>query len=253
MISIIIPTFCPGSYLFDCLSSVFNQTVEKQLFEVIIVLNGEKSPYYSLIEEYITTRDNCKLYYSKKQGVSAARNLGLEKSCGEYVVFLDDDDLLSQNYLEDLLKSGNGKDIVVSNVYSFVEYPSERLNDYLTFKNHSVRVLENRSYLSNACCKLIPKSIIGNRRFNTKLKQGEDAVFMFSISDKIDALLKSNKDCIYYRRLRSQSASRGKRSIIVKCRLILTLQWEFSKIYFSAPFRFNFLLYISRLLAVLKI
>ena len=95
-ISVIIPTYKPGSYVWECLDSVYNQTFPGRRYEVIIILNGCNEPYYSQIEEYISSHsDRCtfSLIQTDESGVSNARNIGIENSNGKYLTFVDDDEL----------------------------------------------------------------------------------------------------------------------------------------------------------------
>lgn len=252
MISIIIPTYRPENYFFECIHSVIEQNIEKSEYEIIIVLNGDKQPYERNIKSIIKSIDaNIKYIYTSIPGVSNARNIGLEYAKGEYIYFLDDDDILSENYFEHMLKMVTPNSIVASNVYSFYNSISEKMIDYLSYKGEKGNIIQNRKYLSNACCKLIPRKIIGNKEFNPKFKNGEDALFMFSISDKIDKII-VEKNSIYYRRLRVESASRKKISLWERFIRISRQQIEYTKIYFTKPFDYNFILYLTRLLAVYK-
>ena len=120
-ISIIIPTFRPGKYLIECVDSIEKQTLSKFIFEVIIVLNGDKDPFQKLIKNIIeNSKISIKLIYTQIKGVSNARNVALDYINSEYVVFIDDDDLISKNYLEALLNKATEDNIVVSNVKTFI-------------------------------------------------------------------------------------------------------------------------------------
>lgn len=254
-ISVIIPTFRPKDYLWECLNSLSCQSFDTEKIEIILVLNGEKDGYYSLISDFVYNNMNniaVTLKYTPIPNVSVARNIGLDCAKGRYICFIDDDDIVSANYLEELFICSNEKDISVSNVYAFYDSIEEKQVDYLTFKDTTETLLKNRSYLSNACCKMIPRLLIGKYRFNTAFSHGEDAIFMFQISDGIEKVIKSSANCIYYRRLRKNSASRKRKTFIEKCRLVLTMQCAFTSIYFSRFLKYNFLLYVSRLLAVYK-
>lgn len=252
MISIIIPTYCPDSYIKRCIQSIEEQLNLKEMLEVIIVLNGKRYPYETYLKDFILeSKLNIKYIYTSQKGVSNARNIGLDHSKGDYIFFLDDDDILSKNYFDEMCKCLDANVIVASNVYSFYSDVDEKLKDYLTFKKNNTNLILNRKYLSNSCCKLIPKEIIGNRRFNINFTNGEDALFMFLISDKIK-VIKVTPSSIYYRRLRIGSASRRKISLLRRVERIVRQQVEYSKIYFSNPLKYNFLLYLTRLIAVLK-
>ena len=81
-----------------------NQTLEKEKFEVIIVLNGPKEPFHSEITGLISSYPTIRLLYEEKSGVSNARNKGIEDSKGNFICFIDDDDMISPTYLESLLE-----------------------------------------------------------------------------------------------------------------------------------------------------
>ena len=58
-VSVIIPSFRPGAYVIECLDSIINQTLRRDDYEVIIVLNGEKEPYLSMLNNKIA----CHIYF----------------------------------------------------------------------------------------------------------------------------------------------------------------------------------------------
>lgn len=260
-ISVIIPTYKPKGYIFDCLNSLKEQTLDRRLFEIIIILNGSKDPYFKDINNYLIN-DMVGYHYSilhvDKSGVSTARNIGIKQSRGEYIAFLDDDDMVSPPYLEGLLSCVGNNSISVSNVLAFTESPQNTSLDYLGkcyqkyCKLHINDVFRLRSFLSTACCKLIPRSIIGDRCFSDKFKIGEDALFMFLLSDRIKRInLSENSDVVYYRRFRSDSASRSKVSFFTCLKNVINLILAYSMIFMSKPFKYSFTLYLSRIIATI--
>jgi len=259
-ISVIIPTYSPGEYLWECLDSLCEQSFLKRNFEILLILNGTKEPYYSSIIEYIKkhTDTSITLYYTQIAGVSNARNMGLNVARGEYIVFVDDDDIVSLNYLEELSKRADPFSIVVSNVMTFTETINNIGNDYITqifyrLKNSSTNSLfKKRGFLSSSCCKLIPRTIIDSHRFNLRYSLGEDALFMASLSDKIKYIVLSSEDTIYYRRLRKNSASRRGLSFCENINNTFFLIFSYLKMYLSSPFEYNILFFSSRIVAVLR-
>lgn len=259
VISVIIPTYKPGNYLFECLDSLKNQTLSFQKFEIIIILNGCKSPYEEVLRTYIQKEldgMDIRLIQLDEGGVSNARNFALEHADGRYICFIDDDDRVSSNYLESLLSLAVNNTIVVSNVYTFTNNVNSVGEDYLTkcFKCYvnsgSKGIFRLRSFMSSACCKLIPKDVIGERRFDTHFKTGEDALFMAMISDKIESIqIVPDETVVYYRRIRLDSASRIKKSLGVKLRNCLRLLTAYWKIYWGYPLHFNIFFFISRCVA----
>jgi glycosyltransferase involved in cell wall biosynthesis len=257
-ISVIIPTYKPDNYLFDCLLSLKNQTISHDLFEIIIVLNGCKEPYYSQIDLYINEsfKDNikCKLIQTETAGVSSARNIGIDLSEGDYIAFVDDDDILSKDYLESLLKVSNKNSIGVANVKVFQDNLLVLRDDYISkcfHKNINISptsVFSLRSFLSSSCAKLISKEIITHRRFDHRFQIGEDSLFMFTISDRIKEIRLA--DTIYYRRKRLTSVSQTKRKNKEKILNTWVLIKAFSSIYFKNVINYRLSLYLSRLVAV---
>lgn len=261
-ISVIIPTYKPHDYIWECLDSIKDQTFPKEDFELILVLNGCKEPYYSQIRNYIEqylSGHSVNFIQTDQGGVSNARNIALDVARGEYVTFIDDDDYISPKYLEELYQAASPETISLCYPYAFndgepdvqLQYPITRVYDeYHTRTN--LRLSDKvRKYFSGPCMKLIPMSFIQDRRFDVRFKNGEDSLFMFLISDKIRDLSFTSKDAIYYRRYRKGSAFT---KISHKEVFINTLKSmnEFSQIYFSNPFNYNVLFYVSRMLASLK-
>lgn len=236
-ISIIIPTYKPGSYLKDCLESINNQTMDKKCFEVIIVLNGVIKPYIEYIYSLTKMYDfNSVVIPTETPGVSNARNLGLSRIQGEYICFIDDDDKISPSYLENLYSKATPNNIVASNVKAFYNNSNKTENDYIASaykklinKNSPLSVFKGRKFMSSSCCKIISRRIIQDVRFDTNLKIGEDSVFMAKISKKVKSIVLSDSSAIYYRRLRAESASRVKQPILKKCNIVCKLLKKYTK------------------------
>lgn len=258
-VSVIIPTYQPGFYLFDCLSSVIRQDFPKDSFELIIVLNGEIQPYEGKIKSFLEKKGvTYRLISTSATGVSNARNLALNSLNSKYVIFLDDDDILSVNFISGLYSGISPDTIFVSNVKSFISDLNFTNDDYITesfnkcYNAPEYSIFKFRGFMSSVCAKMIPVEIINGFRFDNRLYIGEDAAFMFTISRNIRNIKLSAKDVIYYRRLRPDSASRKRLSFFVMIRNLLQSLLKYSFIYFSAFNKYDFLFYISRLVAAFK-
>lgn len=94
-VSVIIPTYNRSKYLEVAIKSVVNQTFKN--FEVLVVDDGSSNNYAKKI---CNKYKNCFYFYKKNGGVSSARNFGVKKAKGDYIAFLDDDDLWIHNKLE---------------------------------------------------------------------------------------------------------------------------------------------------------
>lgn len=97
--SVIIPVYNVEKYLAKCLDSVINQT--NQDFEVIVVNDGSPDNSQKIIDEYIEKYpDKIKSFIKENGGLSDARNFGISKASGEYIIFLDSDDYIEEKLLE---------------------------------------------------------------------------------------------------------------------------------------------------------
>ena len=98
-ISIIIPVFNSEKYIASAIESIANQTYRN--YEIIIINDGSTDNTKKVVESLISKKNiDIKLISQKNKGVSAARNLGLQEASGEYVMFLDSDDLYKKTFME---------------------------------------------------------------------------------------------------------------------------------------------------------
>ena len=260
-VSVIIPSYKPASYIYECLDSLKKQTLESNLYEVIIVLNGCDEPYYSKIISFIKTNlknINVCLIQTNDGGVSNSRNIGLDNANGEYICFVDDDDVISESYLKELyILAKKRKCVVIANSYSFYDKIEEKL-----VSNHSrlfnkvknkniVSILKMRAYMSVVWGKIIHKSIIANRRFNVNFTNNEDSLFMFTISDNIQCFSITNPDVVYYRRLRNNSLTH-KINLLYLINNNIRIIFSLTNVYIKNINKYSFVFYITRILATLK-
>lgn len=106
--SIIIPTYNRREILKEAIKSVIQQDYDKDKYEIIIVDNGSTDDTKL---DFSIKQNQCRYYYLDTLGVSQARNYGVTKAYGKYIIFLDSDDKLSNNYFNDILKYINQKNI----------------------------------------------------------------------------------------------------------------------------------------------
>ena len=262
MISVIIPTYRPQAYIWECLLSLATQTLPKNLYEIIIVLNGCNEPFHSQIQQYIIDHlpaHQVQLIQTNTGGVSNARNIGLNIAKGDYIAFIDDDDYVSPTYLEELYTLADENTIVLAYPYAFndgepnIQLPYRITDAYDYCIKHNYNTIDTiaRKFFSGPCMKLIPVSFIQDRRFDTRFKNGEDSLFMFLISNKFRALRFTTNQAIYYRRYRIGSANFSTnrlQRLINSTRLSL----EYTRIYFSNIKQYNFNFYITRILGSIR-
>lgn len=263
MISVIIPTYQPNQYFFELLSALANQTFPLSKYEIIIVLNGNKDPWFNMVSKWVKDLHitNARIIYTPIAGVSNARNLGINEVSGRYISFLDDDDLITSTYLNDLYgcTDKNKHTIVISNTNYFLDGNKSQFIDnsltrlYNKFQNNqNLSLFKLRGFFNGPCMKLIPKDIIGQTRFNNKFKNKEDSLFMFEISNKIDQIVLAPESAIYFRRIRKNSATTTKRPITYHIKNAFSFISQIGLIYIRAPFSYNVFFMFSRVLAPVK-
>ncbi len=117
-VSVIIPCYNLGAYIDEAVDSVLNQTFQD--FEIIIVNDGSTDAFTNT-KLAIYNKPKTTVYTTENKGVSAARNFGIAKSRGEYIVVLDADDVLDKLYLEMcLIEFQSDNELVI--VYSLTKY-----------------------------------------------------------------------------------------------------------------------------------
>lgn len=255
-VSVIIPTYKPDNYIFDCLDSICGQTLERDSYEVLVVLNGCDDPYRSMVEDYAGkhSETSIRVLHTDKKGVSAARNMGIDSSKGDYVCFIDDDDWISPSFLATLLSKGSRAVIPVSNCI-MKDSEGNQKPHFLTIayskneKKNNPGIFSLRSFYSSVCGKLIPTCLIGSIRFNENFALGEDSLFMFDISYKVKEMVLAPADAVYYIRQRENSASRKSIHYSQKSKILTGLICSYCKAWLRHPFSYNFLFFISRLVA----
>ena len=262
MISVIIPTYHPKAYIWECLQSLAEQTLAAEQFEVIVVLNGCSEPYYSQIQQFVVEHMptlQVQLIQTDQGGVSNARNIGIDAARGNYIAFIDDDDYVSTTYLEEMLSLTTGDNIVICYPYAFNdEHPEQQLpyritdayNQCVGKGNISINSMA-RKFFSGPCMKLIPATYIGEKRFDLRFKNGEDSLFMFLLSDKFKTLTFTSKNAIYYRRYRMGSASFSL-NFFQRLKNSIRLSNAYTRIYFANIKQYNFNFYITRIMGSIR-
>ena len=259
-VSVVIPTYKPKDYIWECLDSLSCQTLEKSMFELILVLNGCDEPWREKIEAWISSHKDLNINFIQTDtpGVSNARNIGLEQAKGEYITFIDDDDYVSSEYLQRILESSDKDAIVLADSRAFIDGKKSYVeyvchNAFLRCAKCDDQNLFNaRTLFNGPCMKLFPKCVVHDIFFDTKFANGEDSIFMFEVSRNVKKLRYASETAIYYRRYRENSAYTSKKNFGYTVSANIKLFIKIFVIYARRPFSYDFPFAISRLLAPLK-
>ncbi len=256
-VAVLIPTYRPEAYIEACLRSLQGQTLSKDAFVVYVALNGIKQPYFSYLQRLLQASTlQYKLFYIESAGVAHARNQLMDKSSEPYIVFLDDDDILSANYLAELIELAGITDnsIVASNSLSFYNHVNNPEPNFITVSFQKLNKTEiskykTRKYYSTVWAKMIPRQVIKENRFDERLSIGEDSLFMALISTNVHIMYKTSEHACYFVNERQGSVTRRHLSRIGEINRCAYLFKEYSKLLFKPGYNKVFIL--SRLVATL--
>ena len=171
-ISIIIPAYNAEKFLKEALDSVLSQTYRN--FEVIIIDDGSTDNTFNIMREYTNKFDMIKSFHQDNQGQSATRNNALNHVSGDYIMFLDADDILVSNCLEKLLAAIKKDDADISicgyekfynetNEVFYTRMPSEWMQVF----DHGITHVFHYS----PCAKLFKTSFV--KKYDLKFSVGE--------------------------------------------------------------------------------
>ena len=99
-VSVVVPVYQAENYLNRCLDSILAQTLEN--FELILINDGSKDKSGEICDEYKRKDKRIRVIHKRNEGVSRARQVGLDLARGEYIIYVDPDDWVERDYLETL-------------------------------------------------------------------------------------------------------------------------------------------------------
>ncbi|WP_195932063.1 glycosyltransferase [Turicibacter sanguinis] len=135
MVSIIIPVYNVEKYLQECLESAINQTYKN--IEIIAINDGSTDSSLAILEEYASKYGNLKIVNQENKGMSGARNAGLKVANGEYIYFLDSDDFIDLNMIEECVVLAEKNNLDIINFDAHVFYDGDFKSDFNPKYNRS--------------------------------------------------------------------------------------------------------------------
>ena len=176
MISVIIPVYNLEEYISHTIKSVLRQTYSD--FEIILIDDGSTDNSSKICQLYVKKDPRVRLINQSNGGVSSARNRGLEEAKGEFIAFIDGDDLVPVFYLERLISAVDNNSIMAICSYvrirSFDYKFNESNKDFieLSAKKCAKRLLEGKF-------PIFKRKLIGNQRFPAGINRNEDKLFLY--------------------------------------------------------------------------
>ena len=203
MISIIIPIYNVEKYLEKCLDSILNQTYKN--LEIILIDDGSTDNSPNICNSYCEKDKRIKIIHKNNEGVSSARNKGIELSKGKYIVFIDSDDYVSNEHIEVLYDCiiSNNVDLVISNLIDISEdgiiLNNEEKESFLMNKDQCLKELLSEDNFYHLCCgNIYRKDLLEKIRFNCKYSIAEDLDFLYRYIKQISSAYFLSKNTYYY-------------------------------------------------------
>lgn len=232
MISIVIPIYNTEKlFLEKCIQSILQQSYKE--FELLLMDDGSKDEYREYLDQFLILDHRIRVTHAANQGVSAARNQGIKLAQGEYIAFIDADDWVEKDFLQQAVcyMEENQLDIVIGAVRNQYKDKSEikgitSKNKITVYEEINIQkvikqiiscsatqdVPELKNCMMGAVwCKLYRRDAIQSHKFNETIKIAEDSLFNVEVLSEAKRVGIA-KDVWYNYRINSNSALKRYRS-----------------------------------------
>ena len=209
LVSIIIPMYNAGLYIKETIESVLNQTWKN--IEIIVVDDGSTDDSYEIVAQYVS--ESVHLYSQPNQGAPMARNRGFKEAHGDYIQYLDADDILSPNKIKKQLLAlhNSGKnDIAVCTFFQYIDGKKQKEWESLQRVNRNyengMELQENlwKNYVPSyiPSCYLTPRHIIEKAgEWNETLTKNQDGEFFARVLRNVQRVVFIDEEYVLWRYL----------------------------------------------------
>lgn len=210
LISFIVPSYNVERYIENCINSITNQSYK--CIEIIPVDDGSPDSTGVILDKLARDDNRIRVVHKKNEGVSAARNSGLDIAKGEYVVFVDGDDYIAPDYAEYMLGLINSNDAEYALSLDCFMYDGEEQNSNQFVKcytpEEATALLLGPRVVIGCWDKIYKKSFLdaNNLRFSTTQFFGEGLFFITTAAQLAKKIVVGNRKVYYYRRNNESSA-----------------------------------------------
>ncbi len=216
-ISVVVPSFKGAATIRACLESLVSQKLAHEMYEVIVVFNGEQDGSADIVRELAHENPTLQIRIISLRGASVgnARNVGISSARREFIAFVDDDDAVSADYLSSMYRNSEAGAITVAQIRDVVEgVPKESVvNDQVRAAALLVDVKPSHvpGILTMNACKIVPTAFAKQIRFDKSLRSGEDVHYFTHLLCRFNPRLRIAPladGAIYHRTVRQNSVSR---------------------------------------------
>lgn len=170
-ISVIVPIYNVEKYLDRCVKSLINQTYKN--IEIILVEDGSPDKCPEMCDDYATYDSRIKVVHKENGGLSDARNVGIEISSGSFIAFVDSDDWVEKDFIEELYSNIKRENADISIVgYALIWDSGKEItygdnNDYLVYNQEDAikELLKQKKFQCMVCQKMYKREIFSDIKF----------------------------------------------------------------------------------------
>lgn len=250
--SVIIPVYNVASYLPECLDSILAQSCAD--FEVLLINDGSTDASGLICDHYANRDDRFMVFHQDNKGVSAARNVGLAHAKGEWISFIDSDDLVEPEFLKAFLKNITGDtDMIiqgikrigkVNDVFCAFE-ASRKINAKTFFQKYLIW-----PYYFSPCNKIYRRSLVikYHLHFDEAITYGEDTLFNLDYALHAQSLFTLLPDVNYIYRFNFEGLATKEVGFYKRWDLLVSIHEKLNKI---TPNRSNLYPYCIEVLRTL--
>lgn len=225
-LSIIVPVYQAKEYLEKCINSILEQSFVD--FELILVDDGSDDGCERICNDYAKKDERVKIIRQENQGVSSARNTGLDYATGKYIAFVDADDWVEKDLFEesinaiekskaDILYHGFVKDICSDTEKEPVMKGMPEIEGVLSKRTMKEYILKQNGEINvNVFSYIFRKKVLDDIKFNTNMSYAEDTVFVMQTLAKVRSYCLL-KNCGYHYNVRVGSAAYRWQPKMVEC------------------------------------
>lgn len=206
-LSLIVPVYNAEKYLSECLDSLLRQDLPRDAYEILCVNDGSKDGSLAVLRDYQARYPNVRVIDKENGGVTTARNAGLEAAQGDFIWFIDADDLIKENILAQLkaMIPETGCDRIVFGAYEFTDVLTEEEQEL----SRNRQLVTNTSWYDAVVWRsLLKKEFLRKHDLYFRypeLTHGEDGLFMYEVT-LADPMTIATEEVLYFYRVHSGSA-----------------------------------------------
>ncbi|MBQ8798844.1 MAG: glycosyltransferase family 2 protein [Lachnospiraceae bacterium] len=222
--SIIVPIYNVEKYLDECVQSLVSQSYQN--IEILLIDDGAKDKSGEIADKWAEKDERVKVIHQGNQGISGARNTGLRKARGEYLFFVDSDDCVKENYVEELVSAMEKENADIS-MSRFVGLWKDGTKLVTSMPNHSM-CMSSTEYLQNLYTFSGSCSVVWNKGYRRCLfddiqfdigKKNEDARLMLLLMKKVKKIAYIPSGLYLYRQRKSSIMNGENKSLLLQSEL----------------------------------